>query len=108
MLRQRFRRDPTLSSGPILSSRISTGALDKIHRLHEDVMTNQISPHNAVQEVLRTFRSSGEQIDPNMISQVERAFNARHLGRSGWRRFPEGRKVKSLFEYGATLKKPPH
>jgi len=79
-LRQWFQDDPTLSSGPIVSSRVSTGALNKIHRLHEDVLVGRLSPDDAVQQVLRTFRSSGEPIDANMISEVERAFNARALG----------------------------
>jgi hypothetical protein len=79
-LRQRFQSDPTLSSGPIVSSTVSTGALDKIHRLHEDVTAGRLSPDDAVQETLRAFRSSGEAIDVDMISGVERAFGARRLG----------------------------
>ena len=79
VIQQRFQKDPSLSRA-IISSRVSTGALDRIHRIHEDVKTGRVDPDSAVQEVLRTFRSSEGPIDVQMLSGIEEAFGASRIG----------------------------
>ena len=79
-LRKYFQTDRAFSGTDIVSSRISAGALDKLHRLHTNVKARALSPDAAVQEALRTFHTSGEPIDEQIISGVEEAFGASRVG----------------------------
>ncbi len=80
LLRRRIQGDPVVKNGVIVSSRVTAGHLDKLHRLHREVTVGRIPPDYAVQDVLRTLRAAGESIDDELISQVENAFGAAHKG----------------------------
>lgn len=80
LLRARFRTDPTVSRGAILSTRVTTGHLDKLHRLRRDVEAGLLTADAAAQEVLKTLRTAGEGIDKTVVLQVENAFGAPHRG----------------------------
>src|ERR1700730_3450728 len=54
LLRSRFQRDPLVGSGPILSTRVTAGHLDRLHKLHGDVLAGRLTADQAVQEVLKT------------------------------------------------------
>jgi hypothetical protein len=89
LLRARFRTDPIVSRGAILSTRVTTGHLDKLHRLRRDVEAGVLTTDAAVQEVLKTLRTAGETIDDTVLLQVEDAFGAPHRGRDRLERLAE-------------------
>lgn len=80
LLRRRIQGDLVVNNGVIVSSRVTAGHLDRLHRLHHEVTVGRIPPDHAVQDVLRTLRAAGELIDDELISQVENAFGAAHKG----------------------------
>lgn len=103
LLRARFRTDPIVSRGAILSTRVTTGHLDKLHRLRRDVEAGLLTADAAVQEVLKTLRTAGEGIDDTVVLQVENAFGAPHRGRDRLERLAERHlEDRASRGYGAT------
>jgi hypothetical protein len=91
-LRNKLRKD-LAHNGKVLSTRVSTGQLGKLHRLHRDVSNGTRDPESAVREVLRTFKAAGESLDRNIIVTLERAF---HAAPRGMERLAEAETIQSL------------
>ena len=66
--------------GSPLSTNVTYGHLDKLHRIHRALEAGQIDSETAVSEVVRTLRTADDPVTAETISQIERAMGAKPKG----------------------------
>lgn len=88
-VRRRLKRDSRLERSCIVSSRVTTGQLTSLERLHRRVRERQLSADEAVQKALRILRDAGDTPDTGLIRSLESAFQAPRQGLSRLERMDE-------------------
>jgi hypothetical protein len=88
-VRRQLKRDDLLRRSSIVSSRVTTGQLTSLDRLHRRVHERQLDPDEAVQKALSLLADADEPLDDHLVRSLELAFGAPREGLARINRLPK-------------------
>lgn len=72
---------PVISSDAIVRTRVTAGALDKLHRVHEQVRLGELTPDLGADQVVKYLaRTDGVELTVDAIEKIESVFGAPSRG----------------------------
>lgn len=80
VLGRRAATEAEALGGTVLSTKVTLGHLEKLHRVYRALEAGEIDAETAAAEVVRTLRASGDPVTAQVIAQVEQAVGATSKG----------------------------
>lgn len=107
-IRNRFRRQSPLPPSSLVSTRVSTGQLGSLERLHRQVGEGTLDRNTAVVKAIKLMGRAGEELSPDLVASLEDAFRADHEGIARVYEYRAARTTDALSvrESGAALHSP--
>ncbi len=75
-IRRRFSRTSPVEEGLIIRTRITTGQLTSLDRLHRSVQSGELPPEEATIRALRAFERAGEPLSNEEVRNLAESFGA--------------------------------
>jgi hypothetical protein len=77
-IRVRLKQESPLTSSAIATTRITTGHLTSLERLHRETSEGSLTPSDAVHKAMGILDRAGEKLTTGIVENLESAFGASH------------------------------